>query len=246
MKKHPFTGVALLTALLAAVLLTGCRTEAQCEERAVARARDFLLENSPELSVEQQAFVRYNLPVLLVEGVFGGSGVAVSDVSQVCITWVIPGQKDAYLVFGASDGRLQSWYPNRLIRKVFPKYEKTVAGAIGIARTYAMNGQYYQLSRHAYNCVRFENPQVIRSSFELPLDPEGTATEEEIAKLKELTQFSLVWAPSRQTDKVVISGLAQSDLSGFKVYSGGVMSPEYLQKHTLKVDPVIEPVGKDE
>lgn len=242
---HPFTGVAFLTALLAAVLLTGCCTEAQYEERAVARARDFLLENSPELTVEQQAFVRYNLPVLLVEGVFGGSGVAVSDVSQICITWVIPGQKDAYLVFGASDGRLQSWYPNRLIRKVFPKYEKSVVRAVGIARNYAMNGQYYQLSRHEYNCVRFENPQVIRSNFELPLDPEGTAAEEEIAAKKKLTQFSLVWAPARQENKVVISGLARPDLTGFTVLGGGVMSPEYLQKHTLNADSATASVGKD-
>lgn len=242
---HPFPGVAFLTALLAAVLLTGCCTEAQYEERAVARARDFLLENSPELTVEQQAFVRYNLPVLLVEGVFGGSGVAVSDVSQICITWVIPGQKDAYLVFGASDGRLQSWYPNRLIRKVFPKYEKSVVRAVGIARNYAMNGQYYQLSRHEYNCVRFENPQVIRSNFELPLDPEGTAAEEEIAAKKKLTQFSLVWAPARQENKVVISGLARPDLTGFTVLGGGVMSPEYLQKHTLNADSATASVGKD-
>ena len=245
MKMHPFPGVAFLTALLAAVLLTGCCTEAQYEERAVARARDFLLENSPELTVEQQAFVRYNLPVLLVEGVFGGSGVAVSDVSQICITWVIPGQKDAYLVFGASDGRLQSWYPNRLIRKVFPKYEKSVVRAVGIARNYAMNGQYYQLSRHEYNCVRFENPQVIRSNFELPLDPEGTAAEEEIAAKKKLTQFSLVWAPARQENKVVISGLARPDLTGFTVLGGGVMSPEYLQKHTLNADSATASVGKD-
>ena len=69
-KMRPFSGAAVLSALLAAVLLAGCRTEAQYEERAVARAREFLLENSPELSVEQRAFVRYNLPVLLVEGIF--------------------------------------------------------------------------------------------------------------------------------------------------------------------------------
>lgn len=243
---RPFSGAAVLSALLAAVLLAGCCTEAQYEERAVARAREFLLENSPELSVEQRAFVRYNLPVLLVEGIFGGSGVAVSDMSQICITWVIPGEKDAYLVFGASDGRLQSWYPNRLIRKTFLKEENSIITAVNTARKYVMNGQYYQISRHEYNCVRFENPQVIRSHFELPLDPEGTATAEELEARKKLTQFSLVWAPSNQANKVVISGLAQTDLSGFTVYGGGLMSPEYLQKHTLNVDRVIVPVVREE
>ena len=244
MKKSPFAAIALLTAFLLAALLAGCRTEAQYEERAVARARDFLLKNSPELSVEQRAFVRYNLPVLLIEGIFGGSGVAVSDMSQVCITWVIPGQKDAYLVFGASDGRLQSWAPNRLIRKTFPPYESSVIGAVGIARKYAMNGQYYQLSRHEYNCVRFENPQVIRSNFELPLDPDGDADEKTIEARKKLTQFSLVWSPSNQVNKVVISGLAKPDLTGFTVYGGGVMSPEFLQKHTLNVEPDGMSAGK--
>ena len=68
--------------------------------------------------------------------------------------------------------------------------------------------------------------------------------EEEIAARKKLTQFSLIWAPSRQENKVVISGLAKPDLTGFKVYGGGVMSPEYLQKHTLDVTPVIAPEGK--
>ncbi len=242
---RPFSGVAFLAALLAAVLLTGCCTEAQYEERAVARARDFLLENSPELSVEQRAFVRYNLPVLLIEGIFGGNEVAVSDVSQVCITWVIPGQKDAYLVFGASDGRLQTWYPNRLIRKTFRPYEKTLVKTVNIARKYVANGLYYQLSPHEFNCVRFENPQLIRSNFELPLDPEGNADEEEIAARKSLTQFSLVWSPAGQDKKVVISGLAKPDLAGFTVFGGGVMAAEYLQEHTLEVNPVIESAEKD-
>lgn len=228
-----FSGVAFFAALGAVLFLTGCRTEAQYEERAVARAREFLLENSPELSVEQRAFVRYNLPVLLVAGVFGGDGVAVSDVSQVCITWLIPGEKDAYLVFGASDGRLQSWYPNRLIRKTFSAPDRSMASAIGAARKYVLNGLYYQLSVHEYNCVRFSNPRVLRTAFELPLDPEGNASAEEIEARKKLTQFSLVWEPADQENKVVISGLASPELAGFKVYGGGVMRPEYLKAHTV-------------
>ena len=45
---------------------------------------------------------------------------------------------------------------------------------------------------------------------------------------------------------MVVSGLDKSDLSGFTVYGGGLMSPEYLQKHTLNVDRVIVPVVREE
>ena len=43
----------------------------------------------------------------------------------------------------------------------------------------------------------------------------------------------MVWSPSGQENKVVISGLGGKDTAGFKVYGGGAMSPAQLQKHTV-------------
>ena len=70
-------------------------------------------------------------------------------------------------------------------------------------------------------------------NFVLPLDPEGNASAEEIEARKKLTQYSVVWSPSGQENKVVISGLGGKDTAGFKVYGGGAMSPAQLQKHTV-------------
>ena len=237
-KTRPWFGAAVFGAVLLAGLLAGCFSREWYEERAVARAREFLLENSPELTTEQRAFVRYNLPVLLVEGIFGGYGSALSDASQICPTWVIPGCEEAYLVFGVSDIRMQSWYPNRLIRKKFPTTDKSFFEAVAAARKYVQNGMYYDISAHEFNCTRFQMPQVRRTDFEFSLNPDGKADEEAIEKRKKLTQFSLVWTPREENNSVVVYGLAADpDLTGFAVFGGGVMSPEYLKKHTLEVLP---------
>lgn len=236
-KARPRLLAAVFGAVLLAAVLAGCRSREWYEERAVARAREFLLENAPELTTEQRAFVRYNLPVLLVEGIFGGFGPSVSDASQICPTWIIPGRKEAYMVFGVSDIRMESWYPNRLIRKEFKNEDKFFAAAVAAGRNFVQNGLYYDISAHEFNCTRFQMPQVRRTDFAVSLNPDGTADEAALKLRKKLTQFSLVWTPVDQTNSVVVIGLAKPDLSGFAVYGGGVMSPEYLKKHTLEVLP---------
>ena len=248
MRKRLFSASRIFAAVLVSAVLAsalaGCRSREWYEERAVARAREFLLENAPELSTEQRAFVRYNLPVLLVAGIFGGSGAAISDAGQICPTWVIPGRDDAYMVFGVSDIRMESWYPNRLIRKRFKLEDKILASAVTAARKYVQNGLYYDISAHELNSVRFEQPKLYRTNFVFSLNPDGTADEKTVELRRQLTQFSLVWTPSGQQNSVVVNGLAKPDLSGFTVYSGGVMSPEYLKKHILPVERPRESLRK--
>lgn len=50
----------------AARLTAGCRSDAYYQDRAVQRARAYLLEHATELSAEQLYFVKFNRPVLLV------------------------------------------------------------------------------------------------------------------------------------------------------------------------------------
>ncbi len=237
-------GKSLLLAGLLSVCFCGC-SRVWFENRAVQRARTYLLENSPELTAEQRAFVRYNVPVLLEEQIFGPKGSGASDLSQICVTWVIPGCADAYLVFGASDTRMMSWYPNRLIRKRFSNPEKALFTASALARTYALNSLYFELTAHEYNCVRFELPELFRTSFDLPLDPEGNLKPDEVEERRRMLQFSLVWSPRDQTEKIVISGVGNPDLSGLTILGGGRMSPEYLKLHTLQVKQVFSRGGAE-
>ncbi len=220
--------------LLSCVFLTGC-SEAWMEDRAIARAREYLLENAPELSANQQAFVRYNQPVLLMENIYSGGQSAGSDMNQVCITWVIPGKQDAYLVFGAGDYRLESWYPARLIRKTFDNSQATLVRAADVARKYALDALYFDMTVHEYNCVRYELPSVYRTDFEIPdTDPDAEPEKKpESAKKPELVQFSLVWSPRAWKNKIAVIGTAKKDLTGFAVCGGMVISPEELGKHTV-------------
>ena len=63
-------GMMLAAALLG--LTAGCRSDAYYQDRAVQRARAYLLEHATELSAEQLYFVKFNRPVLLVGPVLPG------------------------------------------------------------------------------------------------------------------------------------------------------------------------------
>ena len=49
----------------AVVLLCGCRSDRYYQACAADKAREYLLENAPELTPAQIAFVKYNDPILL-------------------------------------------------------------------------------------------------------------------------------------------------------------------------------------
>ncbi len=226
----------LLAVIACCAALTGCRNTAYYQDRAVTRAREYLLENAPELTPTQVAYVRYNKPTLLTENVFsrgfGGWG-ANSERSQICVTWLIPECENVYLVFGVSSIRMDDWYPNRVIRKVFPKPDRIRLAAVGTARNYATSNLFYDLSVKEYNLVRFADPKIVRTKFELSLDPDKKLTAEELAALQKQTQFALVWPLTGEGKSVVICGLGNADLGGFKVNFGGKLDDAELAANTL-------------
>ena len=75
-----FPGVLLAGLAGLVVLCAGCRSEAYYQDRAVQRAREYLLDNAPELTTEQLYFVKYNRPLLLTGEILpaAGPGTAVS------------------------------------------------------------------------------------------------------------------------------------------------------------------------
>lgn len=197
-------------------LLTGCRSTAYYQNQAVERAREYLLAHSPELTPVQVAFVRYNKPTFLVENIFASESVS-SDLSQICITWLIPGQENVYLVYGVSEMRMASWSPNRLIRKVFPPVDKARMGAIGTARNYAMNNLYFELTPHQYNLVRFADPEIMRTAFVIDTPNPSNRP-----------QYSMVWECGDPDRRVVVCGLANENLGGFAVSFGGILTTKEI------------------
>lgn len=235
---------ALLFLIAGSILLSGCRSDVYYQNRAVERARKFLLANAPELSVEQIYFVKYNSPILLTAPILDKRGkiereMVTAEQRQICVTWAIPGMDKYYLVFGSSSGRMEFWYPNRLIRKTFRQFSPPLNAAMETARKYALNYLYEDMSVTEFNEVRFYFPYVIETKFEYVLDPTGNASQEEIDKvrtgLEKKTQYSLVWKFPERGEAMVFCGASQPDLTGWNVNFAGWVPFEELDAETIEV-----------
>jgi len=234
------SGLPLLAAFL--FLAAGCRSDAYYQDRAVQRARAYLLENGKNLTIDQLYFVKFNRPVLLTGEILPvGSqpGEKQTDIHQICVTWRIPGRDVDYLVFGASSGSMEYWYPNRLIEKKFEKFGLPIQAAMTLARAYAQNYLYDRLNAAEFNRVRFDFPFVIETSFPLVADPSGTLDPEEVEtarkKLAALPQLSLVWPLDDPGECIVFCGNGKSDLTGWTINFAGKMKKDELDAATVKI-----------
>ena len=215
----------LLTALGAAFLSGGCRSELYYRDRAVGEAREYVLENAPELNNEQRDHVRFTQPVLLYDpNVNGKAGSFLTRTpGQICVTWLVPGSKAAYMVVGFSDSRMMDWSPNRLIRRTFPRADQLRLGAIDKARQYIFKGFYVNLSADSGNVVRFENPEIYHSNFAPETSFTGEDREAFLKSLENKTQYALVWkSPDEKELSFVVFGYSEPDLSGWAANSGGI------------------------
>ena len=242
-RKGKWSAAYPLLLLLAglAVLAAGCRSEAYYQDRAVQRAREYLLDNAPALTTEQLYFVKYNRPLLLTGDILpaAGPGAAPSQLMQICVTWRIPGQTNDFLVFGASSGSMQYWHPNRLIRKTFRKFSLPIESAMTQARAYAQNYLYGQLGVAEFNRIRFDFPYVLETTFEPVFNPSGSLNAEEVESLRTAletkTQLSLVWEIGDAGQRAVFCGYGRGDLSGWAINFGGIMHGSEVDAATKKV-----------
>ncbi|MDR0931486.1 MAG: hypothetical protein LBM70_00480 [Victivallales bacterium] len=240
MQKIKLAVLLLLTGILS--LSSGCRSDVYYQDRAVQRAREYLLKHSPELTSDQLYFVKYNRPLLLAGDILPATsknGMATSELKQICVSWRIPGCEEDYLIYGASSGSMQFWYPNRLIRKKFRKFSLPIDSAMAQARIYSQNYLYNQLGVAEFNQIRFDFPYVIESKFTPIFDPAGTLKPEEIAALKAAletkTQLSLVWKINDSGDCAVFCGYSQGDLSGWTINFGGKMRQSEVDAATVRM-----------
>lgn len=250
MKKIP--SVCLIAGLSAAVaiLTGGCRSDAYYQNRAVERAREYLLKEATELSAEDKYFVTFNDPVFLTAPIIGskdyvskqsGNAPVLSDkLNQICVTWKIPGHEELYMVYGASNGRMDFWYPDRVIRKkVTLSKVGNLERATNLARTYARDNLFDLMSVEEQNFIRFHFPAVYETDFEPNFDPTGKAEEKDIEKARaqaeKSTQYSLVWQIPDDNDVAVFCGFGGPEMQGWKINFAGKASMEEFRKHTVQI-----------
>ena len=255
MKKNFFSSVC--AALAAIFICSGCHSDLYYQAEAVDRAREFILKEAKELSLEERSFVRYNDPVLLHSPVVGSLGVAATEtlhneLQQICVTWQIPGKEELYMVFGVSGARMDNWYPNRLLRKKYTTTKHPLKAASEEALTYARNNLYDQLSVAEFNMLRFDPPWLLRTNFELNINPEGKLSQAEKNKIstvwKQMVQYSLVWKFGEKN--LVFSGMAKPGFAGWQIVFAGLIPAQEVAAHTVKVvktpEEALTPIPEDD
>lgn len=245
-KRLPVLACIVLAA--AAVFCGGCHSDAYYQNRAVERAREYLLDRASELSAEEKYFITFNDPVFLTAPILGSksfvkdrtleSPVLNDQLNQICISWKLPGRNEWYLVYGASSGRMDFWYPERLIRKKFaPPNVSDLEKAAADARTYARDNLFGLMSVEEQNFIRFHFPSVYETNYELNFNPTGEADEKTIAKSRAFAessiQYSLVWEIPGDGDIIVFCGPGGLEMAGWQINFAGKTSADELRRHTV-------------
>ncbi|MDD4181022.1 MAG: hypothetical protein PHE87_05285 [Victivallaceae bacterium] len=235
--------------VVATIILSGCQSPEFYQERAVNRARTYLLKECRTLTLEQREYVKFNKPLIMSESILGkpsphNSSTADSHVVHFCITWAIPEQEELYMVYGVSSGTMRMWFPERLIIKNFinPKpLEKTITDG----RNYALQ-TLLMLPRADVNRIRFSNPRVEETRYELNFTPEGKKiTPEQLAALKKLSQYSLIWDNIEGPGKTLVIGMGDPHQGSWRPFSSINITPEMLQKLAISEQEVaLDPEDK--
>jgi hypothetical protein len=238
MNKKASIAAGLLFSVIA-VFLVSCKSDDYYREQAVISARKYVLKNSKDLDIIQQEYIRFNKPVIMAENILGKypdakTSIMAGETSQVCIAWVVPGEKDAFIVFGTSDNRLFDWSPYRLIRKSYKTREYNKITAFSDAAKYAMNNMLY-LSTEQRNRVRFGVPQIVKTKFPLDFNPMGRFKQEDVDRLKALPlQTSFAWESFTKGKKIVVCGVGAAEFAGWTPIFGQEMDDSDLKQNSVQ------------
>ncbi len=240
--------------VMAAVLLSGCQSPEYYQERAVNRAREYLLKKAPGLNAMQREYVKFNKPYIMSKNIVGNpygeddGVISPHALVHFNIAWVIPGKDEVYLVFGVSEPSMAMWFPERLIVKEFIQPDKKKEGAVKAGQRYALN-TLLNLKLADMNHVRFVVPEFYVTNYVLDLNHEDRGiTEQQSEALMKLTQMSMVWnSKTKPNEKIVVIGLGQKDLGGWKPFASLLSSEDEFMKHVVTdipelEQPAVEPV----
>ena len=232
MRKY-FLFFSVLTALLC-----GCRTPEYYQDQAVTKARKFLLKNCPQLTYTESSYVRYNKPVILHNNILGGTdsleaSSVLSDMNQIQIVWHIPGQENFYAVWGVCSSTMQDYTPERLFVRKFNVEDTNRKNALRRAREYIIGNMFSSLSVEDYNDLRFRDPEIFYSTFELDKD---------YAPQKDEVQFAFVWnVKSKKDVRLVVIGNGRKNLADFKPLSGSELAFDEVKAKLLEPYKFITP-----
>lgn len=215
-------------------VFSACSTVDESRDRAVQRARKFLLQEEKNLTLAQQEYIKFNKPVIMAAPIFpkfSTDSATSGTLSHVCIAWVLPGDKNAYVVFGAGDNRLRDWTPNRVIIKRYDPPARKYHAAKDSAIFFAMNNLLY-LSDKARNIIRFEVPETIITDYKFDREKLKSINLSE-EKLKSLVQITFVWRSTRPEHKLFVCGVGAKNLNGWRPIFGGETTVTELRQKFL-------------
>ena len=242
MMKFNGKSLYLLAATVIAMLFCGCRSDIYYQNRAIERARVFLLKEAKDLTWQQREFIRYSDPVLMHSHIIGSRGLGTttslsSEQRQICVTWQIPGKKELYMVFGVSGARMANWYPERLLRKYYVTRSAPLAAVSAEAFNYARNNLFSDLSPADLNRIRFSAPALIESNFAVSVSAPASATPAEKAAFEEAhgkkMQLTLCWKLNGK-NSVFFCGFGNPDLSQWSISRAGIIQTSELESRTVR------------
>lgn len=254
--------IMLLLTFLLLPVLSACKTD--YTPNAVERAREFALENAKQLNAEQRNYIRYNDPSVAENVIFKDEGFDLEEYGHLsrnsvykkasserydkmhsCMIWTLPGTADSVVVAGEGERSMRFWNPIKVIIKKYTGPDALYQEARKNAIAYVTNNMLY-LSDDERNRVRFSDPEVYKSSFDISFavkkdDSVKTEWEEylgDISKKTEPVQFSLVWKADDPQKRVVVSGLSKgNNLSGWNPLAGMLLKKQDVDSSTLLFTP---------
>lgn len=214
-----------------ALLLAGCRTPEYYQDQAVQKAREYLLKKSPQLSFEDSSYIRFNKPSIVHTNILGGTDSLeasriTSDVNQIQIVWNIPGNDNFFAVWGVCSSTMRDFTPERIFVRKFNPQDTMRLNAVKRARAYIIGNLFSQLSVEDYNYLRFRDPEIFYSKFEL---------EKDIMPSKGDVQTAMVWTlKSKPEAQLVVIGNCRKNLANFKPVSGSELAAADVKANLLE------------
>ena len=217
--------------VVAAAFVSGCRTPEYYQDRAVQKARAYLLKNSPQLSFEDSSYIRFNKPSIVHSNIIGGtdsleSSRITSDMNQIQIIWNIPGNDNFFAVWGVSSSAMRDFTPERIFVRKFKPQDTNRINAVKRARTYIIGNLFNTLSVEDYNDLRFREPEIYYSKFEL---------EKELMPADGNVQITVVWTLKSKPDmQLAVIGNGRKNLADFKAVSGSELPGADVKANLLE------------